>query len=71
MAVMAKFEFVDDLGNDLMAIATDRTWYANNYDDICVWLELQGNDTGHITYSAGIIFLRDAHVKDLFILRWA
>jgi hypothetical protein len=71
MAVMAKFEFVDDLGNDLMAIATDRTWYANNYDDICVWLELQGNDTGHIMYSAGIIFLRDAHVKDLFILRWA
>ena len=67
----AKFEFFDDVGDGLMAIAIDRTWYANNYDDICTWLEIQGKDTGHMTYSAGLIFLPSENVKDLFILRWA
>ena len=67
----AKFEFFDDLDNDLLVTVIDRTWYANNYDDICTWLEMQGNNTGHMTYSAGLIFLPNAHIKDLFILRWA
>jgi hypothetical protein len=67
----AKFEFVHELGNDLLAVVDDRTWYANNYNDICTWLEMQDIGTGGITYSAGLILLPNEHVKDLFILRWA
>ena len=71
MRARAKFEFFDDLDNNLLVTVIDRTWYANNYDDICTWLEMQGKDTGHMTYSAGLIFLPSENVKDLFILRWA
>jgi hypothetical protein len=72
MKAREKFEFVDaDLGNELLAVIIDKTWYANNYDDICTWLEMQGKDTGHMKYSAGLIFMPCENVKDLFILRWA